>query len=94
MTDPTYAVARQRCADRIKRSAERLAELCSMAAPALIIEAERQVLARTLILFPVDWEAQKSVEKMHDQMVADEQRHLIATGYLGSQSILQNGSIG
>ena len=72
---------RQRHADTLKRSAERLAELCSAAAPALIIETERQLLARALILFPVDREAQLCVEKQREQMNADEQKHLLATGY-------------
>lgn len=82
MIYPTYAVTRQRHADRLKRSAERLAELCSLDAPALIIEFERQLLAQTLILFPVDFDAQSRAEELRGQMDVYLHSNLLADDYL------------
>lgn len=94
MIDPTYAVTRLRHAERLKRSAERLAELCSLAAHALIIEFERQLLAQTLILFPVDFDAQRRAEEMRGQMDVELHSNLLAADYLERRPDCLVGSSG
>lgn len=68
-------------AENIAGSAARLAKFCALKAPAIVIERERQMLLRKLILFPVDREAQEAVEACDISISNDEQAALDKFGY-------------
>jgi hypothetical protein len=68
-------------AEWIKRSADRLARLVALNAPAIIIENERHILAKRVISFPAQEEEIQARESSANSTQAAEQAHLMATGY-------------
>lgn len=81
MTTKYVPLTRTERADRIKASADRLAKLCKLNAPHIIIEMERELLFRKLMAFPVDADAQEMRLRVNEETRSAEQEFLFANGY-------------
>ena len=81
MDDLGYIATREQHAAAIERSAVRLARMCNSNMPSEMIEKERQLLCRKLIMFPVDREAQIFCERDANQTREREEEYLSKTDY-------------
>jgi hypothetical protein len=58
-----------------------LFRLCKLNAPAIVIEQSRQLVAKSLIVFPIDAEGAAAVERVNSEIQQREQEFLLAHGY-------------
>lgn len=72
---------REQQAQRIADSAKRLVSFCEANAPALIIEVERQLLFKKLMVFPVDNDAVYTNREIQQEIDREHTEFLIKHGY-------------